>query len=73
MAIENSLQGVPQIGEMAGVIWKTLSDQGPLSVTKLVKSVGAPRDAVMQGLGWLAREDKLVIDDRGRQRVVSLR
>jgi hypothetical protein len=27
----------------------------------------------MQAVGWLAREDKLSIEDRGRQRVVALR
>ena len=42
-------------------------------MAKLVKAVGEPRDAVMQALGWLAREDKIDIADDGRSRVISLR
>ena len=60
------------IGETAGAVWRTLDEHGPLSMAKLVKEVGAPRDLVMQALGWLAREDKIAIDD-SRTKVVSLR
>lgn len=64
--------GMVQIGEAAGAIWHVLDSNGPLSLAKLVKEVGLPRDVVMQGLGWLAREDKITIDD-SRSKVVSLR
>jgi hypothetical protein len=64
---------VAQIGETAGLVWRTLNEQGRMSVTKLVRAVGQPRDAVLQALGWLAREDKLVIEDQGRNRFVALR
>ncbi len=64
---------VAQIGEMAGVVWRTLSSEGPMSLTKLVKAVGQPRDSVMQAVGWLAREDKIWIEDQGRSRTISLR
>jgi len=43
---------------MAGVVWSTLSENGTMTMAKLVKAVGEPRDTVMQALGWLAREDK---------------
>jgi hypothetical protein len=64
---------VSEIGEVAGLIWKVLSDGGPMTMAKLVKGVGEPRDSVMQALGWLAREDKVNIEEEGRSRVVSLR
>ncbi len=64
---------VAQIGETAGVVWSVLSENGPLSMAKLVKAVGVPRDVVMQALGWLAREGKIRIEEDGRTRVVSLR
>ncbi len=64
---------VAQIGETAGAVWKVLADTGPISMAKLVKAVGGPRDTVMQALGWLAREDKVWIEDEGRSRIVSLR
>ncbi len=65
--------GVARIGEAAGLVWKHLNESGPLSVTKLVKEIEAPRDLVMQALGWLAREDKIAIDEENRSRVVSLK
>ncbi len=64
---------VDQIGETAGVVWKHLETYGPQKMTQLVKSVDAPRDTLMQALGWLAREDKICIEEDGRARVVSLR
>jgi len=66
-------EAVEQIGETAGVVWHLLNDNGPLPVTKLVKEVEAPRDMVMQALGWLAREGKITVDEEGRSRVISLR
>ncbi len=64
---------VLQIGETAGAIWKVLREKGPLTIAKLVKEIDAPRDVVMQGLGWLAREDKISIEEEARTRIVSLR
>jgi hypothetical protein len=63
---------VENVGEVAGNVWRVLSENGPLSMTKLVKAVGEPRDTVMQAIGWLAREGKLDISDHGRNRMVSL-
>jgi predicted transcriptional regulator len=72
MATATPASGNAPIGDTAGVVWKTLSEQGPLSMTRLVKAVGQPRDTVMQAVGWLAREDKVRIEEEGRTRVVSL-
>jgi hypothetical protein len=73
MATAMTQDCVLQIGDMAGVVWKTLDEQGPLSLAKLVKNTGAPRDTVMQALGWLAREDKVTIEETSRGKIVSLR
>ncbi len=62
-----------RVGETAGAIWHLLDKEGPVSLTQLVKKVGEPRDTVMQGLGWLAREGKVQIEEVGRKRSVSLR
>jgi hypothetical protein len=64
---------VASVGEMAGVVWSTLSENGAMTMAQLVKAVGEPRDVVMQALGWLAREDKIDIVEESRSRVVSLR
>jgi hypothetical protein len=73
MATASTVSCLASIGETAGVVWRVLSEEGPMSLAKLVKAVGEPRDAVMQALGWLAREDKINIIEEGHSRVVSLR
>jgi hypothetical protein len=65
--------GVTQIGETAGMIWHCLHEHGTLSQAKLVRSVDAPRDVVMQAIGWLAREDKITIEENGRSRLIALK
>lgn len=73
MAMATSSSCIEQIGETAGVVWRYLDANGPQKITQLVKSIDAPRDTLMQALGWLAREDKISIEEDGRARVVSLR
>lgn len=73
MATVTSSPCVDQIGETAGTVWRYLETSGPQKMTQLVKNIDAPRDTLMQALGWLAREDKISIDEDGRARVVSLR
>ncbi len=63
---------IEQIGAAAGKVWHALDEHGPLSQAKLVKEVDLPRDLVMQAVGWLAREDKLTIDE-SRSKVVALK
>ncbi len=61
------------IGKMAGMVWTVLDRDGAMSMSALVKKIGLPRDMVMQGIGWLAREDKIDFKDEGRMRIVFLR
>ena len=63
---------VPHIGLMAGRIWHELDINGSMSVSALVRRIDRPRDYVMEGIGWLAREGKISIRDEGRIRMVSL-
>ncbi len=66
--------GVEQIGEIAGVLWHHLDEHGPSTLSQLAKEIDAPRDVIMQAVGWLAREDKLSIEEEGRgKKTVSLR
>ena len=59
------VESVAYIGETAGTVWRVLSENGPMSVTRLLKAVDEPRDTVMQALGWLARENKVLDRRRG--------
>jgi hypothetical protein len=72
MTTNSPVSCVSAIGEVAGKVWLVLSEQGPLTLTQLVKAVEEPRDTVMQALGWLAREDKVNIEAHGRNRTASL-
>jgi len=69
----DTMNSISQIGDTAGQIWHLLDAKGSLPITKIIKEVDAPRDTVMQALGWLAREDKINIDDDARSKTVSLR
>ncbi len=73
MSSSPSTDWVSRIGETAGAVWRTLNANGPMGMTKLVKGVGEPRDMVLLALGWLAREDKISVDERGRTREITLR
>ena len=65
---------VESIGDTAGAVWHYLHEHGSCTVTQLTKEIDAPRDTLMQALGWLAREDKLSIDEEGRgKKIISLR
>ena len=72
MAKKNPVPCLTRIGETAGLVWRTLSKNGPMTMAKLVKGMGESRDTVMLALGWLARENKIDIKEDGRSRVVSL-
>jgi hypothetical protein len=65
--------GEGQIGEAAGMVWRALLQSGPLTAAKLVREVEMPRDVAMQAVGWLAREDKLMIEEGPRSRLYSLK
>jgi hypothetical protein len=62
-----------QLGETAGRVWSVLRDKGPLSVSTIKKQVKAPGEMVLMAIGWLAREDKLVFEQKGRVQLVRLR
>lgn len=68
-----TVAGVEQIGQVAGLVWHALHDGGPHSLNKLVKTSGANRDLVLQAIGWLAREDKVWIEETKRGRMFRLR
>lgn len=73
MSTATLVSPLEQIGETAGVVWHTLDEQGSMSIAKLTKTVESPRDVIMQAIGWLAREDKIEIDETNRGRIVCLR
>ncbi|HZR65154.1 MAG TPA: winged helix-turn-helix domain-containing protein [Terriglobales bacterium] len=49
------------IGRTAGAIWQSLNEHGELSLPTLKKRIDAKSPVFDWAIGWLAREDKLVI------------
>jgi predicted transcriptional regulator len=61
------------IGETAGEIWKLLDQEGPLSITAIAGKVKQAQSLVYMGIGWLAREDKLVFTETKRGITISVK
>jgi len=60
-------------GLNAGIVWKALNQNGASNLTNLVKTTSLSREEIYGALGWLGREDKLVMEQKGRAMVFSLR
>jgi hypothetical protein len=61
------------IGETAGGIWQLLKEEEPLTLSALVRKTKRPQSMVQMGIGWLAREDKLVFTQTKRGVSISLK
>ena len=62
-----------QVGETAGRVWSVLHEKGPQSLSSLKKLVKAPPDVLLMSIGWLAREEKLAIEQKGRVQLLRLK
>ena len=72
MESANQSDCIGQIGEVSGQVWQALSEVEATTLAKLIRSIDAPRDMVMQAVGWLAREGKIEIKEATRGRTISL-
>jgi hypothetical protein len=61
-----------RIGETAGGIWKILKKEGEVNMAQLPKLLNEKSNLVYQGLGWLAREDKVEYQIKQAKTYVSL-
>ena len=64
---------VAAVGAVAGQIWKYLDKNGDVTLSKLSREIDLPRDLVMQGVGWLAREDKVLYRSGARYKTITLK
>ena len=62
-----------QTGAIAGVIWKALNTRGELTLRKLQEEVETPAPLFDWAIGWLAREDKIVITRKKRTYSIHLK
>ncbi len=61
------------IGTAAGKIWNFLDQNGPCSSTKIANETGVNKNDVQRAIGWLAREEKIAIEQKGRTELISLK
>jgi hypothetical protein len=72
MAVDIPVHQVESIGMAAGLVWQYLNENGAVTLSKLARDIDAPRDLVMQGVGWLAREGKVSFQEGSRSKLISL-
>lgn len=65
---------IDTIGYNAGLVWNALNEVEAIGLVQLRKVTKLKDKELMLALGWLAREDKLVIseDEIGKNIIVSL-
>jgi hypothetical protein len=62
------------IGQAAGQIWHLLANTSePINITDIPKRTKLTAQIAYQGLGWLAREEKIEYNQKGRSVWVSLK
>jgi len=54
------------------MVWQYLDQHGPTTYSRLVKDLDASRDLIMQGIGWLAREGKVLVEETPKCRMITL-
>lgn len=72
MSEELPPERVESIGTVAGMVWHYLQGNGAVTLSKLARDINAPRDLVMQGVGWLAREQKVEFRKGPRSKMITL-
>ena len=61
-----------KIGNNAGRIWKILDIWGDIDIQSIQRLADIQEEEVHTALGWLAREDKIVLDDISRIRLKEI-
>ncbi len=53
-----------EIGNFAGIVWRTLSDKGSLSFENLQRETLLDTESICTAIGWLARENKIEFNEQ---------
>ncbi len=62
-----------RVGLTAGSIWHYLTENGATSVAKLVRELPEDEKIIQRSIGWLAQEDKVILDTIDRIETLSLK
>lgn len=62
---------ITEIGIAAGEVWRYLDEHGESDFNTICSSLDKPRDIILMGLGWLAREGHVILtQDKSSYKVV---
>lgn len=61
------------IGKTAGNLWHYLDQHQSSSPSKIAKEMGLSKNDLQRAIGWLAREEKIIIEVNGRTETISLK
>jgi hypothetical protein len=61
-----------RIGTNAGKIWNALKDHGEMTLTQVKKETTLKDSDASLALGWLAREEKIAFQKKGKAINISL-
>ena len=65
---------VQKVGETAGKVWTALSENGKMTTKELKKVTKAKTEKdILLALGWLLREDNIVVEEAEKDIVVTLK
>ena len=64
-AKRKNMNTIHEVGEYAGTLWRVIGQHGALTTTELVSNTGLSTEEVHTAIGWLARENKIVISKHG--------
>lgn len=64
---------VTQIGIVAGEILNYLDENGIVSLEEIIKRIKKPDKLILMSLGWLARENHIVVNQKEDKYIVGLR
>jgi len=64
---------ITRLGIVAGDIWRLLEKEKEVTLSSMVSQTGKPRDILLMGLGWLAREGHIILKEIEGDYVGTLR
>lgn len=63
---------IEAIGNWAGLVWNALNEANTLDVKQLKKMTKLKDKEVFAAIGWLARENKITIEENEKEYFVTL-
>jgi len=64
---------ITRIGIVAGDIWRLLEKEKEVALSSMVSQTGKPREILLMGLGWLAREGHVILKENEGDYIGTLR